>query len=81
MSKFRFPAVSRTATRSGTCPICGKRGTRRTTIEHTVNPWNTNPGGTAKTREQVLDDVAALAKTWAAKPFVHAHCEHPEAGR
>ena len=49
MTTIRFTAVRRTASRSGICPICGERGTRRTTFEHTINPWNTNPDGSVKT--------------------------------
>lgn len=81
MTTIRFTAVRRTASRSGICPICGERGTRRTTFEHTINPWNTNPDGSVKTRHQVQADVDTLAKAWSAEPFVHARCQRPEAGR
>lgn len=67
--------VSLPATRSGICPVCGKRGTRRTTITHTVNPFNRRADGEMKTRGDVWEDVKRAANEWSAGQFVHAGCE------
>ncbi len=61
--------------KTGVCVHCGKRGRRTAVFEQTVNPWNTNPDGTAKTPREVYAAVDAEAEAWQAQPFMHAKCE------
>lgn len=61
--KVYFDVIKASATKKGKC-FCGKRLTRSKTFEHTVNPFNKNPDGSVKTREEVYRDVQQKAKDW-----------------
>lgn len=61
---------------SGSCGVCGKRCTRKTTIENTVSPFNKNEDGRVRTRMEVQERVRFLAREWEKKqPVVHVKCE------
>ena len=45
------------------CPKCGEKKRNRTfTVEHTLNPYNTNPDGTVKTMQEVINGAHEAAK-------------------
>lgn len=72
----RFASVKSRAEVSGACEVCGKRCTRKTTIENTVNPFNRNEDGSIRTRAEVQANVLKQAREWEAKqPIVHVKCE------
>jgi hypothetical protein len=73
----RFNGPTRIAVRKGVCPVCGKKGARQSTIQHTVSPFNRNPDGSVRTYAEVAECVGAEAAAWASRPFVHAKCEEP----
>jgi hypothetical protein len=65
MTIIRFDVIKAHSTKSGKCNGgCGKRLTRSKTFEMTVNPFNKNPDGTIKIREEVSRDVHRAAKEW-----------------
>lgn len=47
--------------------IDGKKKKQTKTFCRTVNPFNTNPDGTVKTRAQVAEDNLREARAWAAQ--------------
>ena len=64
----KFGALSATGKRSWICGECGRRITRSKRFRQTVNPWNTNPDGSVKSRAEVQADVQADADAWSAAP-------------
>lgn len=69
----RFQPVMAVRSVVGTCPVCGKRTTRRRTFEHTINPFNRNADGQMKSYDEVRADVNAEADAWD-PDFTHAKC-------
>ncbi|KXO90934.1 Uncharacterised protein (plasmid) [Tsukamurella tyrosinosolvens] len=82
MTTYTFETVRRGAQRTGACPACGKRTTRRRTFEQTVNPFNRNLDGSVKSRDEVFAAVSAEAAAWE-PDFRHGACveEDAEAAR
>lgn len=70
----RFRPVTRSATASGKCPVCGKRTTRKATFMQTVNPFNRNADGAVKTESEIGAELRAEAKAWA-PDFRHEACK------
>lgn len=76
MTTYRFPEVTFSANKTGTCAVCGKQATRTRTFMNTVSPFNQNPDGTVRTREEVREKVRSEGLAWAADgPVMHAKCE------
>jgi hypothetical protein len=75
--RITFQVVKLPASKSGKCPVCGKRVTRRMTFEATLNPWNVNASGAPKSRSEIYQDLQARAKEWMAKPIAD-HCDPSE---
>ena len=73
--RVHFTPVRMGAMKSGKCAVCGKNTTRRTVIEHTINPFNRNKFGQMKTEEEVLEDVKKVRVLWLQKPVMHKKCE------
>lgn len=69
-----FERHTATGVRTGICPVCHRHGKRQRTFARTVNPWNTNPDGTPKSRAEVAADVRADAELWSHGVFVHEKC-------
>lgn len=74
MTTYSFPEIWSRHTRTGPCPVCGKRTRRSKKFEQTVNPFNKNPDGTVKTRDEVWASVRAEAKAWE-PDFRHEACK------
>jgi hypothetical protein len=70
-----FEEVSQLAVRKGVCRFCGKRGRRQRTFTMTVNPWNKNPDGSVRTRQEVVAANRILADEWELGAFAHPRCE------
>ena len=68
-----FPEVATTATKTGLCPVCGKRATRRQRFWQTESPFNRNPDGTVRTRTDIQEEVRAEAANWV-PDFTHGKC-------
>jgi len=64
MTTYNFQVVKFTAKRSLKCRVCGKRFNRSHTFENTINPFNKNDKGAAKTYAEVWRDVKAEAEAW-----------------
>jgi len=77
MATYRivFDTVKEGFSRSGRCSVCGKYCKRRTTIEHSINPYNVTKDGRPKGRSEVYKDVLAKGAEWEAKPLVCRACE------
>ena len=69
-----FPEIVARRTKSGSCPVCGKRVRRSQTFSETVNPFNRNEGGTLKSPAEVRVSVNKEADAWV-PDFTHARCE------
>ena len=87
MPTYTYEQIPCQATRTGTCPACGKPVKRQRTFTQTINPWNkiTLPDGTTrpKTPREVSESVRAEADAWAPDPEVFRHntttCQRKEA--
>ena len=71
-----FQKVTRMGEKNLPCHECGKKVRRKTTIEHTINPFNRRADGTPKSCTEVLEDVYAELKEWMAKPEVCTKCRN-----
>lgn len=78
MTTFTFREITCQAIRRGTCPVCGKQGQRKTTLAQTGSPYNRNPDGTVRTRDEIWQALKDEADAWESVPFVHARCEGGE---
>lgn len=65
------------ATRRGTCPVCGKKGSRTsgTKFSQTINPFNKSSSGSPKTYREIMEELCPKAQEWEKKQFYHAKCE------
>lgn len=62
-----FPVVKASAEYTCKCSECGKTLRRKEVVEHTVNPFNTNSDGSARTRHEVRMSAASEAERRAAE--------------
>lgn len=74
MTRITYMAVGVTATRTGRCPVCGKRAQRSRRFEQTVNPWNRNAEGGIKTATEIYEEVRAAADAWQPDDLIHGKC-------
>ena len=65
-----FEAIKRQVSKSGKC-LCGKRLTRSTTLQQTINPFNKNKDGVIKTYREIFDELMIEAKLWKEQPVRH----------
>ena len=70
---YTFPEIVARRTKSGSCPVCGKRVRRSQTFSETVNPFNRNEAGSPKSPEEVRTSVDEKADAWE-PDFTHARC-------
>ncbi len=70
-----FERIAYGGIRNGSCPTCGKKSTRKKTFTMTVSPFNTNPDGSVRTRQEVYLAVKAEAIEWGKSPAYHTKCE------
>jgi hypothetical protein len=74
MPIYRFVEVKQSFTKSGACPVCGKKVRRSLTFSETLNPFNKNADGTPKTQRDILVSIAKNADEWM-PDFTHWSCE------
>jgi hypothetical protein len=77
---IRFQALTRQATRTGKCTVCGKAATRSTTFQQTLNPFNKNTDGTIKSARAIYRELEAEATAWSAEPPTHVKCQSTKDG-
>ena len=70
-----FDKVSTWPSKSGVCPVCGKKAVRKTEFYQTLNPFNTDINGNPKTPTQIRQELQVKVDEWKAKPVYHARCE------
>lgn len=70
---YKFHEEKWPVSKSGHCPVCTKRVTRRTTFTETVNPFNKNANGEPKSLKEVLASLNAKADSWT-PDFTHESC-------
>lgn len=70
-----FERISHRAVKTVDCPGCQRKLMRTKTFAMTVNPWNKNPDGTERSRDQIRAALAAEAKAWQQLPAYHTACE------
>lgn len=68
-----YNEVKHRATKKFVCRVCGKRGTQSRTFRQTVNPFNRNADGRAKTAAEILLELVSAGDKWQPDP-VHAKC-------
>lgn len=73
--KVTFNAIREKAKKSGVCRECGKRCSRSTTFEQTVNPFNRNKAGMQKSQDEIRAELRVLVKTWLGEAIICASCE------
>lgn len=61
--------------KSGICPSCKKRATRREKFWQTINPFNRDENGYMKTRRQIQQELKIEVDNWHNEPVFHAKCE------
>jgi hypothetical protein len=71
----RFHQVKHKVSKRGTCTVCGRSCTRQMTVMNTVNPFNRDASGRAKSYDEVRADVKAEAQRWKTSPIVCVSCE------
>jgi len=81
MTSYTFEEVTRKVTKRVPCRVCGAKMTRSETLSQTINPFNKNPDGTPKTREQIMADLKAKAERWHPWNDIHEKCIATEVAR
>lgn len=71
--RYTFDVVKLKAQKSGKCK-CGKRVTRSTTFEQTLNPWNRRPDGCPKNRGDIMKELVAESDAWKLLPVTCSVC-------
>jgi hypothetical protein len=74
-TRVNFEVVKYPIKKSGICPVCNKKASRTFTESQTLNPFNTDAAGNAKTRRQILDELIARSKVWKTEPTYHTDCQ------
>jgi len=71
--RVTFDVIKLTFVKHFTC-ACGRNLRRQKTFSQTLNPWNMNEDGSAKTSLDILIEIRADARAWrrAPEPCVHA---------
>lgn len=64
-----FETVAMKARKSGIC-ACGKRVTRQTTFDQTINPFNLKDGR-VKNRHEILHELQMDKDEWMKQPVTH----------
>lgn len=72
-----YDAYTWPESRTGKCPVCGKRVRRSRSFEETLNPYNQNKDGEVKTVAEIRESLKAKAAAWV-PDFTHAGCEADE---
>lgn len=75
MPTYVFEQVKIIGSKSGICAVCGKRCTRSESFSQTINPFNKNPDGSQKNREQIKEQLRKELSEWRSKPVTHSRCE------
>lgn len=70
---YVYEKVSTKRTKYGRCPICGRKVNRSKTFWQTFNPFNRNPDGSQRTRDEIRADLNAQADWWV-PDFTHEGC-------
>lgn len=67
MTTIKFEEIKKTARKRVSCDGgCGKKFPRQTTFSMTLNPFNKNPDGTIRTRQDIHDALEEKARAWEA---------------
>lgn len=73
--KYNFNEVHLSGSKSGICPICGKKAKRSTKVYQTLSPFNKNKNGLLKSRDEILQEITVELQDWKDDPVKHARCE------
>ncbi|QBJ04545.1 hypothetical protein HOV23_gp028 [Pseudomonas phage Lana] len=74
-NRMIFQEVKLTVKAKALCGKCGKMCTRTKVVSQTINPFNTNPDGTVKTRDQILTELQLKAAQYRTETIYHVKCE------
>ena len=75
MPTYIFEEVKLYGSKSGKCSVCGKACTRSQKFSQTINPFNKNKMGEAKTRQEIKAELLEELTLWRSKPPIHSRCE------
>lgn len=75
MTVYNFEKIQLRSKKDGMCDVCNQRAVRRQVFYETSNPFNVNPDGSLKTREQIMESLRHKIKDWHSKPVRHVRCE------
>jgi hypothetical protein len=68
MTRITFEEISRRGSKTVPCSTCGRKVHRDRRFANTLNPWNVNPDGTPRSREEIWDHLGVLIAAWALEP-------------
>lgn len=80
MTIYTFEVVKQRASKRLPCPNCGKKVSRQTTLEQTINPYNLNPDRSMKSRADINRELIAEASTWKTIPELCRGCSEAKEG-
>lgn len=72
---MNFKEIATRATKSGKCPVCGKKATVTEKFWQTVNPFNLDNQGIPKSASQIARENEKNAEIWKSEPAVHRKCD------
>lgn len=72
--RVTFEEIRRAGVKSVPCTNCGKKIRRQRTFSMTINPWNVNPDGSQRTREEIWTALGEKVSTWQTEPEQHKTC-------
>lgn len=76
----KFESVPLPASKNLPCPGCGKKVRRSRTFSQTINPFNKNAAGQAKTRQEILAELRERAAAWKQEPEQCTPCADAKTG-
>lgn len=69
-----YERITRTASKTVLCTVCGRKLRRQRTFGQTLNPFNKNPDGTLKDRVDIGRALALEVEGWRDTPETHDGC-------
>lgn len=74
MTRYVFEVVKYPASKRVPCAACGKNVSRSRTFDATINPFNLNENGDAKSYAEVRESLRQKAIEWVAAPDYCTPC-------
>lgn len=79
MTRIDFEKIERRVSRTFKCSGCGKRRTRAHTFWQTMNPYNKNARGAAKSEAEIRAELESEARAFSPAKCASCESEPPHA--